>query len=234
MPVTVPMKMGAVALFLCLLAAALWLGLTMTIPESSGGGGNPGGGNPGGGNPGGNGCVPTSLPTAEVGLCGKLEVFYMELGNISCKIIPKCNLYRQKITTLPQPIVKFPTAIDGAQYLLVMVDPDAPSRTDPRMKYWRHWVVSNITAADIKAGNIRGNVITDYQPPTPPPTTGLHRYQFFVYLQGDRVISISTKDNRNRGAWNLQKFLKDHNLQNHETSTQFMTEHDGAWPPPAF
>lgn len=68
-PVTVPMKMGAVALFLCLLAAALWLGLTMTIPES-GGGGDPGGGDPGGGNPGGNGCVPTPLPTAEVGLCG--------------------------------------------------------------------------------------------------------------------------------------------------------------------
>lgn len=35
--------------------------------------------------------------------------------------------------------------LQGAKYLLVMVDPDAPSRTDPRMKYWRHWVVSNIT-----------------------------------------------------------------------------------------
>lgn len=75
MPVTVPMKMGAVALFLCLLAAALWLGLTMTTPESSGGGGkpgggSPGGGNPGGGNPGGTACVPTPLPKEEVGLCG--------------------------------------------------------------------------------------------------------------------------------------------------------------------
>lgn len=35
--------------------------------------------------------------------------------------------------------------LQGAQYLLVMVDPDAPSRMDPRMKYWRHWLVSNIT-----------------------------------------------------------------------------------------
>lgn len=35
--------------------------------------------------------------------------------------------------------------LQGAQYLLVMVDPDAPSRSNPRMKYWRHWVVSNIT-----------------------------------------------------------------------------------------
>ncbi|XP_038166097.1 phosphatidylethanolamine-binding protein 4 isoform X1 [Arvicola amphibius] len=228
------MKMCAVALVLSLLAAAVWLGLTMTTPESSGGGTNPGGGgNPGGGE-GDKECVPTLLPKADLGLCGNLEVFYMELGNISCKIIPKCNLYRQKITAWPQPIVKFPTAMDGAQYLLVMVDPDAPSRRDPRMKYWRHWVVSNIKAADIKAGNIRGNVITDYQPPTPPPTTGLHRYQFFVYLQGDRVISIPTKENRNRGAWKLQKFLQDHKLQNHETSTQFMTEHDGELTPPDY
>lgn len=223
-----PMKMCAVALFLSVLAAAVWLGLSMTTPESSGGGENPGGEEEG------KGCVPTLLPKADVGLCGNLQVFYMELGNVSCKIIPKCNLYRQKITTWPQPIVKFPAAMDGAQYLLVMVDPDAPSRRDPRMKYWRHWVVSNITAADLKAGNIRGNVITDYQPPTPPPTTGLHRYQFFVYLQGDRVISIPTKENRNRGAWRLQNFLQDHRLQNHETSTQFMTEHDGGLTPPDY
>ncbi|XP_038166098.1 phosphatidylethanolamine-binding protein 4 isoform X2 [Arvicola amphibius] len=190
------MKMCAVALVLSLLAAAVWLGLTMTTPESSGGGTNPGGGgNPGGGE-GDKECVPTLLPKADLGLCGNLEVFYMELGNISCKIIPKCNLYRQKITAWPQPIVKFPTAMDGAQYLLVMVDPDAPSRRDPRMKYWRHWVVSNIKAADIKAGNIRGNVIT--------------------------------------GAWKLQKFLQDHKLQNHETSTQFMTEHDGELTPPDY
>lgn len=34
--------------------------------------------------------------------------------------------------------------LQDTQYLLVMVDPDAPSRHDNRAKYWRHWVVSNI------------------------------------------------------------------------------------------
>ncbi|XP_035309002.1 phosphatidylethanolamine-binding protein 4 [Cricetulus griseus] len=183
------MKMGAVALCFCLLAAAVWLGLSMTTSES-------------------------------------LEVFYPEVGNISCKIVPQCNEYRQKIQMWSEPIVKFPEALDDTQYLLVMVDPDAPSRHDNRAKYWRHWVVSNIKGSDIKAGNIRGNVITDYQPPSPPPTTGLHRYQFFVYLQGDRDISIPTKENRNRASWKLEKFLQDHKLQSHESSTQYMTEHD--------
>ncbi|XP_036054417.1 phosphatidylethanolamine-binding protein 4 [Onychomys torridus] len=195
------MKMCAVALCLCLLAAAVWLGLSMTTSESSGGGG--GGGGSGGGGGGGSGkgkkCAPTPLPKADVSLCRNLEVSYPELGNISCQIVPKCNQYRQKITRWPQPKVKFPAALDGSYYVLVMVDPDAPSRADPRMKYWRHWVVFNVKGADMKTGNIRGSVVTDYDPPTPPPTTGLHRYQFLVFLQGTSTISVPYKENGNRG-----------------------------------
>jgi hypothetical protein len=39
----------------------------------------------------------------------------MEMGNISCKIVPKCNLYRQKITAWQAPIVKFHTALDVSE-----------------------------------------------------------------------------------------------------------------------
>lgn len=60
------MKMCAVALSLSLLAAAVWLGLTMTTPESSGGGGNPGGGE------GRKGCVPTLLSKAPVNRAGRV------------------------------------------------------------------------------------------------------------------------------------------------------------------
>ncbi|XP_008848924.1 phosphatidylethanolamine-binding protein 4, partial [Nannospalax galili] len=161
----------------------------------------------------------------------KLEVIYNEVGNVSCKIIPQCNHFREKITMWPPPIVKFPGALDGETYLLVMVDPDAPSRQAPRAKYWRHWVVSNIQGADLKSGNIKGQIITAYQPPTPPPTTGLHRYQFFIYLQGGIPISIPAKDNKNRGSWKLEKFLQDFKINKHETSTQYMTEFDGDLPP---
>ncbi|XP_038949870.1 phosphatidylethanolamine-binding protein 4 isoform X2 [Rattus norvegicus] len=190
------MKLVAAAFGLSLLVAGLWVGLSLT--SNSDGGGKPGGGGGGGG---GRGCFLPPLPKEDVSLCRNLEVFYMEMGNISCKVVPKCNQYRRKIMTWQSPIVKFHGALDGAQYLLVMVDPDAPSRSNPRMKYWRHWVVSNITGTDMKSGSIRGNIITDYQPPTPPPTTGLHRYQFFVYLQGDRDISIPESENENRGQW---------------------------------
>nr|XP_042141022.1 phosphatidylethanolamine-binding protein 4 isoform X3 [Peromyscus maniculatus bairdii] len=158
LPGNTPMKLGAAALCLCLLAAAVWLSLSMTTSESSGGGG---GGGPGGGKK----CAPTPLPRADVSLCRNLEVSYPELGNISCQVVPRCNMYRRKITNWPQPKVKYPAALAGA---------------------------------DLKTGTIRGSVITDYGPPTPPPTTGLHRYQFFVFLQGTSTIPAPPKQNGDR------------------------------------
>ena len=38
-----------------------------------------------------------------------------------------------------------------------------------------------------------------YQPPSPPAHSGLHRYQFFVYLQEGRTISLPPKENKTRG-----------------------------------
>ncbi|XP_037064313.1 phosphatidylethanolamine-binding protein 4 isoform X1 [Peromyscus leucopus] len=218
LPGNTPMKLGAAALCLCLLAAAVWLGLSMTTSESSGGGG----GGPGGGKK----CAPTPLPRADVSLCRNLEVSYPELGNISCQVVPRCNMYRQKITNWPQPKVKYPAALAGSYYVLVMVDPDAPSRADPQMRYWRHWLVANIQGADLKTGTIRGSVITDYGPPTPPPTTGLHRYQFFVFLQGTSTIPAPPKQNGDRGAWEMDDFLRNYRLPQAVTSTQFMTEYE--------
>ncbi|KAI4573643.1 hypothetical protein MJT46_004883 [Ovis ammon polii x Ovis aries] len=33
---------------------------------------------------------------------------------------------------------------EDAAYILVMVDPDAPSRSSPKARFWRHWLVSDI------------------------------------------------------------------------------------------
>ncbi|OBS73026.1 hypothetical protein A6R68_12408 [Neotoma lepida] len=63
---------------------------------------------------------------------------------------------------------------------------------------WESLYQETSEGADLKTGNIQGNSITDYQPPTPPPTTGLHRYQFLVFLQGSSTITIPYKQNRNR------------------------------------
>lgn len=44
-----------------------------------------------------------------------LKVFYPELGNLGCMVVPECNNYRQKITSWTEPIVKFPGALDVSE-----------------------------------------------------------------------------------------------------------------------
>ncbi|XP_025134980.2 phosphatidylethanolamine-binding protein 4 isoform X2 [Bubalus kerabau] len=137
-------------------------------------------------------CVYEALPDNDAVLCKGLKVFYPELGNIGCMIVPECNNYRQKITTWPEPIVKFPQALDGS---------------------------------DMKIGKIQGQKLSPYQPPSPPAHSGLHRYQFFVYLQEGRTISLSPKENKTRGSWKMDKFLSHFHLTEPEASTQFMTQY---------
>uniref|UniRef100_A0A8B9XEJ9 Phosphatidylethanolamine binding protein 4 n=1 Tax=Bos mutus grunniens TaxID=30521 RepID=A0A8B9XEJ9_BOSMU len=170
-------------------------------------------------------CVHEALPDNDAVLCKGLKVFYPELGNIGCMIVPECNNYRQKITTWPEPIVKFPQALDDAAYILVMVDPDAPSRSSPKARFWRHWLVSDIKGSDMKIGKIQGQELSPYHPPSPPAHSGLHRYQFFVYLQEGRTISLSPKENKTRGSWKMDKFLSHFHLTEPEASTQFMTQY---------
>ncbi|XP_048657552.1 phosphatidylethanolamine-binding protein 4 isoform X6 [Marmota marmota marmota] len=89
-------------------------------------------------------CVYENLPYEDTGLCKGLDVFYPEVGNVACMFIPDCNNFRHKITYWMEPIVKFPRALEGATYTLMMVDPDAPSRSEPTKRYWRHWLVTDI------------------------------------------------------------------------------------------
>ena len=63
-------------------------------------------------------------------------------------------------------------AQDGKLYTIVMTDPDAPSRADPKYGEWRHWVVVNVPGHDVA----KGQVLTTYMGPAPPKGTGLHRY----------------------------------------------------------
>uniref|UniRef100_A0A8C0C9X3 Phosphatidylethanolamine binding protein 4 n=1 Tax=Balaenoptera musculus TaxID=9771 RepID=A0A8C0C9X3_BALMU len=128
-----------------LAVAALLLGLTMVVT------GDKGDNDP---------CVYEALPDNDAVLCTGLKVSYPELGNLGCMVVPECNNYRQKITYWTEPIVKFPGALDGATYILVMVDPDAPSRSSPKARFWRHWLVTDIKGADMKKGKIQGQELS--------------------------------------------------------------------------
>ncbi|KAM9195113.1 phosphatidylethanolamine-binding protein 4 [Dugong dugon] len=169
-------------------------------------------------------CVYEAISNDDALLCKGLEVLYPELGNIGCMYVPDCSNYRQKITRWPGPIVKFHGALEDATYILIMVDPDAPSRSSPTARFWRHWLVTDISGTDMKKGKIQGQELSSYQPPSPPAHTGFHRYQFFVYLQEGKTISLLSKENKTRGSWDMDKFLNRFHLNEPEASTQFLTQ----------
>ncbi|XP_062274329.1 phosphatidylethanolamine-binding protein 4 [Scomber scombrus] len=110
-------------------------------------------------------------------------------------------------------------------YVLVMVDPDAPSRTKPTSAHWRHWLVVNIQGSTLKKGHMHGTTLTDYHPPTPPQKSGFHRYQFMLFKQPpDTAVSLTEQEKSVRGKWDLQAFIKRFHLGAPVATLQFLTQ----------
>jgi phosphatidylethanolamine-binding protein (PEBP) family uncharacterized protein len=110
-------------------------------------------------------------------------------------------------------------------YTLAMVDPDAPSRQDPRMREWRHWLVCNMKDCNPK----NGTVLTEWAGPTPPAGTGPHRYVFLLFKQHGKTINVTESDKRellsgSRGKFRLQKWAQTHGLQDPIAMNYFLTQ----------
>ncbi|KAM9475622.1 phosphatidylethanolamine-binding protein 4 isoform 2-T2 [Clarias gariepinus] len=125
---------------------------------------------------------------------GGLELSYPDLDVHSCLIIPK--KFRKKITQeWRPPQVWLATADEKKKYTLMMVDPDAPSRTKPISAHWRHWLLADIKGQSLRTGDVKGTLLSEYARPTPPKRSGFHRYQFLVYEQNTgQVLSLSKQE----------------------------------------
>ncbi|KAG5463824.1 MAG: protein D1, partial [Olpidium bornovanus] len=104
-----------------------------------------------------------------------------------------------------QPVVTFSSSGPGT-YTLVMTDPDAPSRKDPKFGEWRHWVVTDITGGDVK----NGKILTSYHGPAPPAGSGKHRYVFLLFKQPEGVQFKPFPEERPH--FKARDFMKQHNL----------------------
>ncbi|XP_010523529.1 PREDICTED: protein BROTHER of FT and TFL 1 [Tarenaya hassleriana] len=63
-------------------------------------------------------------------------------------------------------------------YTLIMVDPDAPSPSDPYLREYLHWMVTDIPGTTDASF---GKEIVSYE--TPKPVVGIHRYVFVLFRQ---------------------------------------------------
>ncbi|XP_075300734.1 phosphatidylethanolamine-binding protein 4 isoform X1 [Opisthocomus hoazin] len=91
----------------------------------------------------------------------------------------------------------------------------------PRVQY--PWAEEG---ADLKSGDIKGHVLTDYTRPTPPPRSGYHRYQLRLYEQPPHeAITLSPEERVSLGAWAMESFVEQFRLGSPVASTQFLTKY---------
>lgn len=104
---------------------------------------------------------------------------------------------------------------------VLMIDPDAPSRTAPRLRHWRHWLVVNVpNSCDVR----EGNTVTPYAGPTPPVASGPHRYAFLVYPQRARLTEKEAKVQDARGGFKLAHLVEDFKLGDALAANFFLCE----------
>lgn len=67
---------------------------------------------------------------------GKSENLY-GLGVVPCFMCHGCP-------AVPHAVPKRSSLLQSKKYVLMLVDPDAPSRADPRNRFWRHWLLADV------------------------------------------------------------------------------------------
>ncbi|XP_076945080.1 protein HEADING DATE 3A-like [Bidens hawaiensis] len=112
-------------------------------------------------------------------------------------------------TLRPSQVVNQPRVDIGgddlrAFHTLVMVDPDAPSPSDPNLREYLHWLVTDIPAT---TGARFGQEIVCYE--SPRPSMGIHRMVFVLFRQLGRQTVYAPGWRQN---FNTRDFAELYNL----------------------
>ncbi|XP_036248785.1 phosphatidylethanolamine-binding protein 1 [Molothrus ater] len=132
----------------------------------------------------------------------------------------------------PTQVQNRPTSIewDGCDpqklYTLVLTDPDAPSRKDPKFREWHHFLVTNMKGNNVGSGT----VMSDYVGSGPPKGTGLHRYVWLVYEQPQQLACsepvLSNRSGDKRGKFKVAAFRSKYGLGAPVAGTCYQAEWD--------
>jgi len=108
-----------------------------------------------------------------------------------------------KTQVMPSLSIYCPDPIDVKGLTIVLTDPDAPSRDDPKWAEMCHWIAKipitpneNIEAITEK---VDVDEVVHYKAPGPPPKTGWHRY-VFLFLEGDNSNVTAPNDRQHWGT----------------------------------
>jgi len=125
-----------------------------------------------------------------------------------------------KLSTMFDSRPRVPISVENPNryHTLIMLDPDAPSRKNPKFRNWLHWLVINIRNGDLK----NGTEVVNYRPPTPPAGSGKHRYIFLLFQQEGKQKKVDTI--RERAKFNVNEYAASNDLARVVGFTYFTTE----------
>ena len=106
-------------------------------------------------------------------------------------------------------------------YRILLIDPDAPSRKNPKFREWHHWLIGNIPGSEIAKGDVGSG---------PPKDTGLHRYVFLLYKQPGKLTfderRLTNRSGQNRGNFSIRKFATKYKLGDPIAANMYQAEFD--------
>lgn len=101
--------------------------------------------------------------------------------------------------------------VEGKLYTVLMLDPDAPSRSDPRFRNYLHWCLVNVPNPRQLD---KGFTACEYMGPAPPAGSGPHRYAFLVWQQEGAIER--PQQCADRKSFDVRNWLHTHRENIHE------------------
>jgi len=118
----------------------------------------------------------------------------------------------------------------NSRYIVIMIDPDAPSRANPTSANVLHWVKTDLRIRASTATNITADNATatfSYAPPSPPQGSGEHRYVFLLYDQPRRAGFALQGLPERRTGFNVSAWREENGLAPAKAGTYFLAEFGG-------
>ncbi|CAE6420458.1 unnamed protein product [Rhizoctonia solani] len=121
--------------------------------------------------------------------------------------------FAKDVTSSP-PEISFEGPGWPGPYVFFLLDPDAPSHSNPKWSEVRHMFAGNLTiegdSERVPGSVVLGNStepVNDYMPPSPPPGSGFHRYVALLYAQPPD-FDYSFLNTSDRFGFNITQFSK--------------------------
>ncbi|XP_008780096.1 protein HEADING DATE 3A-like [Phoenix dactylifera] len=124
----------------------------------------------------------------------------------------------------PSAVVNRPSVDVGGDdlrtfYTLVMVDPDAPNPSNPTLREYLHWMVTDIPGS---TDTNFGRELTTYE--SPGPAFGIHRMVFALFHQLGRETVFATPTRNN---FNTRDFAQENHLGLPVAAAYFNCQREG-------